>query len=196
MKHWIERIGWLIGFAVIAFVFWNLGKWIAASQFPFPELNKPVFVNELYPLRYPKFIDKPSFIDRIKWKTKRPYIVMPADPIENIADYWLALSLTKKGDQVQIVCVKNDSFFVQRFKGIGEDFTWWAGQTYMRSYIVEHRWRNPVRWCGVVVGARSDYSGTIEVTPYIETGASLWRIYGVIGADKEKVYGKVELRLW
>jgi len=196
MKYIIERIGWFLLIAIIGFACWNFGKWIGASHNRLPDLDKPIFVNTPYPLEYPRYIENPTFIDRIKWKTKRPYIIMPSDSIKDIGDYWLALSLTKKKDKVQVVCVKNDSFFVQKFQYVGQDFTWWAGKTYMESYIVEHRFGNPFHWTGLLVGCTCSYSEQLVINPYIETGLTAWRISTLIGATNQAVYVKGTIRLW
>lgn len=193
MRYFMERVGWF-GFVLLAgFMMWQLRGCMGSRL---PATTETYFVNDTVSVEYPRYIEKPTFIDKIKWKTKRPYVIMPAEPIEDIDNFWLAYSVSKNGDMFKVVCTKNDSVMVQSFKGVGDRFTWWAGKTYMESYIIEHRFSNPFHWTGVLVGGQCSYSDRAILKPYIETGVSVGRVSVLTGTTNQEVYLKGQVRLW
>jgi len=177
---------------LVGFVVWNV-KDCSWSLRTWNNIKEPIVLRDTtYQVEYK---DKLSFIDRIKYREVEPdTVILPLWQQWMSANKWTALSVIKIDDRMSITLIRDDSVNVEIYHNIPNSFYFFG--TEQGALVYYHRFRNPFRWTGILIGCEMSYSDRLKYSPYIETGLTISRFGILVGTTNEKIYTKAQVRLW
>jgi len=193
MKQILNKLIYIIIFLACIWGSFQIGSWWTGRLIKIPDLQPIPHIPQFKPEKAKSWIWK---ITHTLPKTREGERTITPEWMTQV---WTFPSVIYRDDVLKFQVVRADTTYPVIAENIPPDYELHGTPT---GYVLFYpRIRNPIHWQGIKIGAV--YNITLnsitqfsEITPYIETGISVWRCELVAGADKDKCYIKTGVRLW
>lgn len=197
IKRAIKSVSVIIFWIVTIYIVFTLTKWWGYRNWTLPQ-QQTIFIPDTLDYSIPDYVEKPSLVFGILHTTIPPKTMRPVRYEEWMDSVFSAYATTIKNGTLNIKGKRGKVSHEFTYDDIPENVEIYG--TEIGFEIIRNRFSNPIRWTGITIGC--SYGITLNsvtlkrvISPYVETGISVWRCEFITGIDKDKVYVKTKVRL-